>query len=166
MKKMIFKLVGALSLLLMFLTGCTNKIAVLNPQGPVAREEYRLIIWSTILVGLILAVVIILFIYMLVRFGRKNHNHYEPENDGNTKLEITWTVIPIIIVILLAVPTVRVLWNLENPPKAEAASVKPLTIEVTSVQWKWLFRYPDQKIETVNYAAIPEDTCKVCPACP
>ncbi|WKB35710.1 cytochrome c oxidase subunit II [Terrilactibacillus sp. S3-3] len=147
MKTFALKLVGAFSLLLMFLTGCTNKKVVLDPQGPVAREEYHLMVWTMILVGLILAVVIILFIYFLVRFGKKNHNNYEPDNAGSTKLEVIWTVIPIIIVILLSVPTVKVLLDLDNPPKAEAAStqVKPLTIEVTSVQWKWLFRYPDQK---------------------
>ncbi|WKB35703.1 cytochrome c oxidase subunit II transmembrane domain-containing protein [Terrilactibacillus sp. S3-3] len=135
-KKMIFKLVGVVSLLSLFLTGCTVKMAVLNPQGPVAREQYRLIMWSVILIGLIVAVVFILFIYMLVRFGRKNHKHYDPNDDGNVKLEIIWTVIPIIIVILLSIPTVKVLWDLDKPPKAEAASIKPLKIEVTSVQWK------------------------------
>ncbi|MFD2616352.1 cytochrome aa3 quinol oxidase subunit II [Terrilactibacillus laevilacticus] len=161
MKKLAMKLIGACSLLLLFLTGCTNKIAVLNPQGPIARQQYHLIIWSVILTAFIFAVVLIIFIYVLVKFGRKNnHAGYDPNNHGNTKLEITWTLIPVIICILLAVPTVKTLFALDGPPKpAEGMSKKEaITINVTSADWKWIFRYPDEGIQTVNYVVIPEDT--------
>lgn len=159
MKKMTFKLVGAFSLLLMFLSGC-SKIAVLNPQGPVARQQYHLIVWSMILLALIFATVLIIFVYVLVRYGRKNSKGHNPENHGNAKLEIVWTVIPIIIVTLLAIPTVKTLFDLDKMPKAAASSsqMKPITIEVTSAQWKWLFRYPKQNIETINYVVIPAGT--------
>ncbi|RYM02884.1 cytochrome aa3 quinol oxidase subunit II [Sporolactobacillus sp. THM7-7] len=154
------KLLGALALLLFALTGCSN-VAVLNPQGPVARDQYHLIVWSLIMMSLILAVVLIIFIYVLVRFGRKNSKAHDPNDTGNLKLEMVWILIPVLICIALAVPTIKVLWGLENPPEAAAKapdslSGKTLTIDVTSVQWKWLFRYPEQNIETVNYVVIPE----------
>ncbi|TCP20865.1 cytochrome aa3 quinol oxidase subunit 2 [Scopulibacillus darangshiensis] len=161
MKRLTLKSLGVLALFLVFLTGCTNKVAVLNPQGPVAKQQYDLIIWSFILMAIVVAGVLIIFIYVLVRYGRKNSKGYDPEDEGNAKLEALWTIIPIIIVILLAVPTVKTLYGLEGPPKpanATGKKVEPITIEVTSVDWKWLFRYPKQGIETVNYAVIPEDT--------
>ncbi|RYL95199.1 cytochrome aa3 quinol oxidase subunit II [Sporolactobacillus sp. THM7-4] len=155
------KVLGALSLLLVLLTGCSNHIAVLNPQGPVAREQYHLIVWSLIMMSLVLAVVLIIFIYVLVRFGRKNSKDYNPNDTGNRKLEIVWMLIPVLICVALAVPTLKVLFSMDQPPKATAEAPrnfagKTLTIDVTSVQWKWLFRYPEQNIETVNYVVIPK----------
>ncbi|WP_100486736.1 cytochrome aa3 quinol oxidase subunit II [Sporolactobacillus pectinivorans] len=150
--------------LLALLAGCSDKIVVLNPQGPVAREQYHLIVWSLIMMSLVLAIVLIIFIYVLVRFGRKRNAGYDPNDTGNRKLEVVWLIVPVLICILLAVPTVRTLFALNQPPKATAAAPaalngsKTLTIDVTSVQWKWLFRYPDQKIETVNYVVIPAGT--------
>lgn len=144
------------------LTGCSEKIAVLNPQGPVARSQYHLIIWSLIMMSLVLAVVLIIFVYVLARYGRKNSDGFDPNDTGNRRLEIVWMVIPVLICVLLAVPTVKTLFSLNQPPKATAAQAqtagKSLTIDVTSVQWKWLFRYPGQKIETVNYVMIPAGT--------
>lgn len=154
------KVFAALMPLIVLLTGCSDNIAVLNPQGPVAREQYHLIVWSLIMMSLVLAIVLIIFIYVLVRFGRKNNKDFDPNNTGNRKLEIIWLIVPVVICILLAVPTVRTLFALDEPPKATAkapASLnsRALTIDVTSVQWKWLFRYPGQNIETVNYVVIP-----------
>ncbi|TGA97959.1 cytochrome aa3 quinol oxidase subunit II [Sporolactobacillus shoreae] len=155
------KMAVALLPLLALLTGCSDNIAVLNPQGPVAREQYHLIVWSLIMMSLVLAIVLIIFIYVLVRFGRRKSKGFDPNDTGNRKLEIIWLIVPVLICILLAVPTVKTLYALNQPPKATAAAPaalngsKTLTIDVTSVQWKWLFRYPDQKIETVNYVVIP-----------
>ncbi|RYL94082.1 cytochrome aa3 quinol oxidase subunit II [Sporolactobacillus sp. Y61] len=157
------KIMAALAPLLILLGGCSEKIAVLNPQGPVARQQYHLIVWSLILMGLVLAVVLIIFIYVLVRFGRKSGKGYDPNDTGNRKLEIIWLIVPVVICTLLAVPTIKTLWDLDKAPKATAAAPqtvenKALTIDVMSVQWKWLFRYPNQKIETVNYVVIPAGT--------
>ncbi len=159
MKKLTLKSFGVLSLLLIFLSGCTNKIAVLNPQGPVARSEFHLIVWSFAIMAIVVVAVLIIFVYVLVKFGRKNSTGYDPNDHGSIKLEALWVTIPIILCILIAVPTVNTLFNLEKEPVAQGktADKTPITIEVTSVDWKWLFRYPDQKIETVNYVVIPED---------
>jgi len=148
--------------MLTMLTGCSDKIAVLNPQGPVARSQYHLIIWSLIMMSFVLAIVLIIFVYVLARYGRKKSAGYDPDDTGNRKLEIIWMIVPVVICVLLAVPTVKTLFSLSNPPKATAmqskTAGKTLTIDVTSVQWKWLFRYPNQKIETVNYVVIPAGT--------
>ena len=79
---------------------------------------------------------------------------YEPpEQHGNTLLEIIWTLVPVIIVIALSIPTVKVTYS-EEVPK-ESKHIKPVEIYVTSANWKWLFSYPEEKIETVNYLNIP-----------
>lgn len=160
MKTRKMKLAAALVPLALLLSGCREKAGVLNPQGPVARAQYHLIVWALIMMSLVLAVVLIIFIYVLVRFGRKKNEGFDPNNTGNRKLEIVWLIFPVIICILLMVPTVKTLFSLNNPPKATSAEPvaihgKSLTIDVTSAQWKWFFRYPGQKIETVNYVVIP-----------
>lgn len=81
---------------------------------------------------------------------------YTPNWEHNTKLEVTWWGIPIVIIIILAVITVDYTYKLE-PSKAIASDKEPITIQVTSMDWKWLFKYPDEDIATVNYIKIPED---------
>ncbi|BDG45375.1 cytochrome aa3 quinol oxidase subunit II [Parageobacillus sp. VR-IP] len=142
--------------LLLLLSGCSENIAVLNPKGPVAKVQYDLIMWSIGFMLLIIAVVFVLFAVVLIRYREKPENaDYEPpDEEGNTLLEIVWTAIPIIIVTVLAIPTVKATFALEKPQRHD---VEPLTIHVTAANWKWIFSYPDQHIETVNYVNIPED---------
>ncbi|RLQ93424.1 cytochrome aa3 quinol oxidase subunit II [Falsibacillus albus] len=158
MRKLVKPLV-LLSILItsVFLGGC-SKMTMFNPQGPVAEQQKDLIFWSIGFMLFIVAVVFILFSIIIVRYReRKQPEGYEPPDDhGNTFLEIIWTVIPIIIVIALSVPTVKTIYSLEKPPKATAHK-KPLVVNVTSVDWKWIFSYPEQNIETVNQLIIPED---------
>jgi cytochrome aa3-600 menaquinol oxidase subunit II len=138
---------------LFFLTGCD--IPVLQPKGPVGREEYHLIIWSFGLMSVVVLAVFIIFGVFVWKYrgNRPDTSNYAPEDEGSKKLEVLWTIIPIIIVILMAVPTVKSEYNLQTSP---TPSVKPLTIEVTSVQWKWIFKYPEQGISTVNEIYIPK----------
>lgn len=75
---------------------------------------------------------------------------------GSRKLEFFWTLIPVIIVIALAIPTVKTIYAGEKAP--EVTSHKdPVVIYATSVDWKWIFSYPNESIETVNYVHIPTD---------
>lgn len=149
------------------LTGCDTAkyIPVLSPQGPVARSEYYLIIWSFALMILVVLGVFVIYFYMLVKYRAtpENKDYVPPEIEGNTRWETIWTVIPIIIVVALAIPTVAVTYRLVNPPKVLAGtntslsttSSKHLVITAISERWKWVFQYQGQNIETVNYVNIP-----------
>ncbi|WAH36515.1 cytochrome c oxidase subunit II [Alicyclobacillus dauci] len=156
----LFLVVG---LSMLALTGCgTGKyIPVLSPQGPVARSEYYLIIWSFVLMIVVVLGVFVIYFYMLVKYRARpeNKDYVPPEIEGNSRWESIWTIIPIIIVIALAIPTVAVTYNLVQPPKSAAATTAtketPITIDVISERWKWVFKYPGQNIETVNYVNIP-----------
>ncbi len=70
--------------------------------------------------------------------------------------EVVWTVIPILIVAALSVPTVKTIYSLEEAPQATSHK-DPLVVYATAVDWKWIFSYPEENIETVNYLNIPKD---------
>lgn len=156
-----FKPFFALGLLLsvFFLGGCSNYI-VLDPKGPVAAQQKDLILYSIGFMALICVVVYALFAVVVIKYrNRKNDDDFEPDQHGSKKLETIWTVIPILIIIALAIPTVISNYDLEKPPKAVNAQQQkePIVINATAVNWKWIFSYPEQGIETVNYINIPKD---------
>nr|MDH3161979.1 cytochrome aa3 quinol oxidase subunit II [Bacillus licheniformis] len=122
------------------------------------REQRDLILLSIGFMLFIVAVVFVLFTVMIVKYRERKDRKspYSPEVEGNTFLEIVWTVVPILIVIALSVPTVQTIYSLEEAPKA-SKDKEPLVVYATSVDWKWVFSYPEQDIETVNYLNIPTD---------
>ncbi|WP_203362066.1 cytochrome aa3 quinol oxidase subunit II [Bacillus sp. REN10] len=140
------------------LTGCGNSLMVLDPKGPSAKTLSDTIILSIIVMAGILLVVYVLYAYVLTKYrASKLDKDYEPPHEeGNHWLELTWTVIPIIIVIFLSVVTVRTTNEVETTPKGYA-NEKPLVIYASSSNWKWHFSYPEEGIETVNYVNIPTD---------
>lgn len=148
-------LLAVISAFLVLLTGC-NSLAVLNPQGPVAKTQSDVIIFSMIVMALILLVVYILYIYMLTKYrASKAAPDYEPPHvEGSKWLEIIWVTIPIIIVTILSVVTVKSTNAVEAVPKGYEDQ-KPLVIYASSSNWKWHFSYPEEGIETVNYVNIP-----------
>ena len=91
----------------------------------------------------------------LPRQARKQ-NEYKPNWAHSTKAEVIWWTIPIVIIGLLAIVTVRYTYDLE-PSKPLAHEKEPITIQVSSLDWKWLFLYPEQGIATVNTLNIPAD---------
>jgi cytochrome aa3-600 menaquinol oxidase subunit 2 len=152
-------LISSLALIpVLLLSGCDTTLKVFDPKGPAARDILHLINWSLILMTIIVVAVIVLFVTFIWKYRETaNNKNYEPEEHGSTKLEITWTMIPVIIVTLLTIPTVTTIYSLEKVPKGYE-NKKPITINVTSADWKWIFSYPEQGIETVNYVNIPVGT--------
>ncbi len=140
------------------LSGCENNMVVFNPAGPVARQILDLINFSIALMLLVTVVVFSLFAFIVWKYReRKENMDYEPpEEHGSTVLEVIWTVIPILIIVALTIPTVKTIYAIDEVPKGYEDK-EPLVINVTSADWKWIFSYPEQGIETVNYVNIPED---------
>ncbi|RST76060.1 cytochrome aa3 quinol oxidase subunit II [Siminovitchia acidinfaciens] len=138
------------------LSGCEKSLMIFDPKGPQAKTLSDTILFSIFMMIGILLVVYILFTFMLVKYrASKLDKDYEPPHEEGSKwLEITWTVIPIVIVIVLSVVTVRTTSDVEKTPKAYADE-KPLVIYASSSNWKWHFSYPEENIETVNYVNIP-----------
>ncbi|WP_100011208.1 cytochrome aa3 quinol oxidase subunit II [Lentibacillus sediminis] len=143
---------------IVFLSGC--ELAVLDPAGPVAQSQKDLMIYSLYFMFGIIIVVFVAFGVMVFKYRDNKPNRkdedYKPNLHGNTLIEVVWTVIPIIIVTALSIPTVTTLFELEKPPES-SADKEPLVVYATSADWKWFFSYPEQGIETVNYLHIPTD---------
>lgn len=137
------------------LTGCGERFIVLKPAGPVAKIERDLIYTSTILTLIVVIPVIVLMFFIISRYRDRPGNTapYRPDWSESKTLEIVWWAIPIVIIGILGTLTVRDTFRLVRPPATMTGP--PLTVQVTSLNWKWLFQYPDQKIATVNYVAIP-----------
>ncbi|HET6872825.1 MAG TPA: cytochrome c oxidase subunit II [Sporolactobacillaceae bacterium] len=157
-------ILGALftALSLFLLSGCSSKYPVLDPAGPVATEELHLIELSALhCLVVVLPVIILLFVIIAKYRDRPNRKAaYNPEWAESTKLEFVWWSIPVIIIIILGIFTARSIYHLQSPlttQTAKAATKPPLTIEVTSMAWKWVFMYPEQGVATVNTLDIPTD---------
>lgn len=139
------------------LSGCDGKFVVFDPQGPVAQTQFRLIILSAILCAIVVVPVLAITVFIVWRYRDKPGNTapYKPHWDDSKVLEILWWGIPIVIIAILGGYTARDTYALAKTPKTAVTDVKPIKIQVTSLDWKWLFQYPDQNIATVNYVHIP-----------
>jgi len=135
-------------------------IPVLQPHGLIGREERKLMIFTVSLGLLIIVPVFVMTIIIATRYregNTKTHHQYAPEWDHNRVAEFTWWAIPIAIITVLSVVTWTSTHALD-PWKPLASTAKPLTIQVVSLDWKWLFIYPEQHVATVNFVQFPVNT--------
>ena len=128
----------------------------LNPAGPESEkidDLWWLVFW--IAVGVFVAVGGA-FVYAIIRFRRRGKGQERPVKQvhGNTRLEIVWTIIPAVILAVIAVPTVATIFDLRGEPDP---SENALEIEVVGHQWWWEFRYPEYGFVTANEMHIPID---------
>jgi cytochrome o ubiquinol oxidase subunit 2 len=138
--------------------GIHHPPALLSPRGVVAARERRLMITATLLMLIVVIPVYVLTFLIVWRYHESNrHVRYEPDWDGDRRLEFTWWAVPTIIIAILAVVT----WNSSHsldPFKSLDASRPALKIQVVALQWKWLFIYPQQNIASLNFVQFPKDT--------
>jgi cytochrome o ubiquinol oxidase subunit 2 len=138
------------------LCGCAE--GVLDPKGPIAGAE-RLILFNAL--GIMLAIVIPTILATLgVAFWFRSSNgraRYQPDFTYSGRLEMLVWSIPAMTVLLVG----GVAWvgsHDLDPRKLLASPVKPVSIQVVSLDWKWLFIYPGQGIASVNQLTIPVGT--------
>jgi cytochrome c oxidase subunit II len=124
--------------------------STLTPHSDFGREiDFlwdRLLLLGTIVFILVEAVLI----FVVVKYRRRDNQTTPPQTHGSTKLEITWTLIPALILVFIAVPTVRTIFITE----AQAAPGS-LNIDVTGHQWWWEFKYPEYGVTTANEIYLP-----------
>lgn len=102
-----------------------------------------------IMVG-ICALVVALMAYVLVRFNAKR-NPTPTRTAHNTTIEIIWTIVPVLILISIAIPSFRLLYYTDLTADAE------MTVKVTGRQWYWDYEYPDHGGFTITSLMIPEE---------
>jgi cytochrome c oxidase subunit 2 len=107
---------------------------------------------NVILVPLIFVIsvfVLALLLWVVIRF-RRGANPTPSRNTHNTMLEIVWTLVPVLILVMIAVPSIRLLAHQYDPPRAD------VTIKAIGNQWYWEYQYPDHGINLVSNM-IPDD---------
>lgn len=115
---------------------------------PVSQDIYNLhmiVIWVCVFIGIL---VFGTMAYSIV-FHRKSIGHKAAGFDEHPTLEVVWTIIPFLILILLAIPGTRVLLDLNDSSKPD------LTIKVTGHQWKWQYEYIDHGVHFFSNLSTP-----------
>ncbi len=105
------------------------------------------------LITVITLFVLALLVIVMVKFNAKA-NPVPSKTTHNTLIEVAWTIIPVLILVGIAVPSFRLLFQELDVPKAD------LTIKVTGNQWNWTYAYPDDKIEFTSIMLSDEDRAK------
>ncbi|MBM3544293.1 MAG: cytochrome c oxidase subunit II [Alphaproteobacteria bacterium] len=95
--------------------------------------------YVTVIITIIAIFVLGLMIYVMMRFNEKR-NPLPSRTSHHTPLEIAWTVVPILVLVAIAIPSFRLLFAQYDFPKAD------LTITATGSQWYWSYEYPDHGI--------------------
>lgn len=124
-------------------------LSAVEPRGPFAQQIDDLF-WPVFWVAVVIFVLVQSGILFAVFAFRDRPGRQEPKQiHGNNKLEITWTLIPVVILAFITVPTVQSVFDL-----TECGS-DAMTIEITGHQWWFEYDYPDLGIETANVLVMP-----------
>ncbi|MGY8835650.1 MAG: ubiquinol oxidase subunit II [Enterobacterales bacterium] len=143
----------ALASTVLALSGC--KGGILDPKGQIGIDEKNLIIIATVLMLLVVVPVIVMTLYFAWKYrDTQTHEIYAPKWAHSNKIEAAVWAVPVVIVIILGVITWVSTQELD-PYKPIEGKGKHLTVEVVSLNWKWLFIYPEQGIATVNELVFP-----------
>jgi cytochrome c oxidase subunit 2 len=106
----------------------------------VARDQHWLDDFLLIIISAITAFVIVLLAIVILRFNKKA-NPTPARFTHNAVLEVVWTAVPVLILVVIAIPSLRLLFLQLEVPEAD------LTIKATGNQWYWSYEYPDAGIE-------------------
>ena len=142
---------GLSSLLLAACSAEDNGQNSLKPEGPQADKIDRLFIpvfWVSVVIGVLVLGAVVVF---ALRFRYRSGKNENPKQiHGSTPLEIGWTIVPALILAVVAVPTIITIFDLNKEPTGDV-------VNVTAVgkQWWWEFKYPEQDVVTANELVIP-----------
>jgi cytochrome o ubiquinol oxidase subunit 2 len=140
----------------MLASGCNR--GILDPVGPVGQAEKTILINSTAIMLAIIIPTMIATVAIAWWFRRGNRKAtYLPDWEYSGALEMVVWGIPLLTIMLLGGITWISSHDLD-PGKPLASTKPPLKVEVVSLDWKWLFIYPDQGIATVNQLVVPAET--------
>jgi len=122
-----------------------------EPVTPLARQmaEFHNLWLMPIITGIVV-LVLVLLLFVVFRF-RESRNPTPSKTTHNTVLEILWTAVPIIILVVIAFPSLRLLYATERFEDAE------MTLKIVGHQWYWSYEYPDHGNFTFDANLVPED---------
>ena len=120
------------------------QIGLQEPAGSIAQKATDLHNLLLIIISLISVFVLALLVYVGWRF-RREANPTPSKTTHNTTIEILWTVVPVLILVVIAVPSFRLLYYMDETKNAE------MVIKVTGNQWYWNYEYMDDQIAFDSY---------------
>lgn len=144
-----------LALLAALLSGCdlVQRQSIFDPLGPIAQQQMSLFFWTLWLSLIVILGVGGVLFYAIIRFRRRpGDDSIPPQTHGNAVVEIGLILIATIIVVLVAIPTMRVNFAIGVRPELTEDDIH---VKVTGYQWWWKFEYPDLGIVTANELYIP-----------
>jgi cytochrome c oxidase subunit 2 len=121
--------------------------------SPMKREIIDLHNLVLVLITLITIFVGALLVWVCVRYNEKR-NPVPSQTSHHTGLEIAWTVIPVLILVIMAIPSFRLIYYLDRTPNPD------MTIKVTGHQWYWEYAYPDQGNVDIESRYIADEDLK------
>lgn len=129
------------------------EIGMQAAYGPLKAQEIWLHDIVLVIITLITLFVAGLLGWVMYRYNAQR-NPVPTRTSHNTVIEILWTVIPVLILVVIAIPSFRLVYYLDRTPDPE------LTIKVTGHQWYWEYTYPDKNNINFSSYIIPDDQLK------
>ena len=129
--------------------------SIFSPFSTPGREIDGLSHFVLAITAGIFLVVSILLVHVITRYrARPGENSEPPQVFGSLQIELSWTIIPILIIVVLFLSTARVLFSIQDAPKPATA----LDVVVTGHQFWWEFQYPQYGVVTANELHLPLST--------
>ena len=147
-------IIGALSLVGLFAWLVQGKhFDVLQPAGQVASKQLNILMFTVFLSAVVVIPVFTLLIYFSIKYREGNKKaRYDPDWGENKWLEGLWWGIPIAIIGVLGVLAYQTSHSLD--PYKKLAGENAIEVQVVTLQWKWLFIYPQYKVASLNYMPV------------
>ena len=127
------------------------QLGLQDPVSPVAVEGHNFFVLVTWLMTIITVIVLLLLLYVLYRFSAKR-NPVPSKTTHHTLLEVVWTVAPVLVLLVIAIPSFRLLYFADRVEDAD------LTLKIIGKQWYWTYEYPDNGNFTFDSLMIDEET--------
>ena len=113
-------------------------------------DLHMIVLWICVVIGI--GVFTVMFTSIVLH--RKSKGHKAAKFSHSTKAEIIWTIIPVLILVVMAVPATTALVRMEDSSGAE------MTVKITGFQWRWKYEYLDQDISFISSLALSSNTAR------
>ena len=150
-------------IVLLLLVACTpsHPQSTFDTAGPVAEKQRTLFLFIFWMAVAVFVVVEAVLVYTIIHYRRRPGEGMPKQTHGNLKLEIAWTIVPAIVLVVIAVPTIDLILETGGTPsecKGEPAVEECLLVNVTGHQWWWEFDYPQLGLVTANELHVSAGT--------
>jgi cytochrome c oxidase subunit 2 len=117
-----------------------NMTRGVTSQSTINYSLHMTVLWICIVIG----VIVFSAMFVSIVLHRKSRGHEAAQFTHSTKAEIVWTVIPVLILVVMAVPATTALINMEVAPETE------MTVKITGFQWRWKYEYVEDDISFIS----------------